>query len=402
MLEMDKIDDKSEIKISDPKYSGFQFETRTPETSQNLPLSIKEVSSSDLFSEWGCYVQGHPQAHFFCHPLWVKALENEYGLKASVLVCQDINKNIRGVLPLMPTRGLPFKKKDLITSRRFSALPRTPLGGFLFDDERSQQMLLSAAIEKVSKEKDTNLQLKSYFSKLNENIPGLTKIEWRPSFCLELPDCPTKIRFGDKKRHHKVKWAVNKAISLGINIREAESEQDLKEWYKLYIETVRWHMVAARPYRFFKFLFENLVPKGIMKLLLAECSEAGEKRIIAGSVFLSFNDTVFYSFNGRNQLGLINHANDLIQWEAIHTARKDGFKFYDMGEVSGCNASLAQFKSKWGCGSKQIYHYYFSRDDGCISNELEPDSSNKLLELVWRKLPLKLTQEWGILTNRFL
>ena len=401
MLEMDKIGNILEPKSVNQKNSEFQFETRTPEMSQNLPLSIKEVSSSDLFSKWECYVQRHPGAHFFCHPSWVKALEHEYGLKASILVCQDAD-NIRGILPLMPTRGLPLKKKDLITSRRFSALPRTPLGGFLFDDETSRKMLLSAAIGKVSKERNTYLQLKSYSSELNENIPGLTKIEWRPSFCLELPDCPTKIRFGDKKRHHKVKWAVNKAISLGINIREAESEQDLKEWYKLYLETVRWHMVAARPYRFFKFLFENLVPKGIMKLLLAECSEAGEKRIIAGSVFLSFNDTVFYSFNGRNRTGLMNHANDLIQWEAIHTACKEGFKYYDMGEVSECNATLAQFKSKWGCNSKQIYHYYFSRNNYYNLGESDISDENNLLRSVWRKLPVKVTQEWGILTNRFL
>ena len=401
MLEMDKIGNILEPKSVNQKNSEFQFETRTPEMSQNLLLSIKEVSSSDLFSKWECYVQRHPGAHFFCHPSWVKALEHEYGLKASILVCQDAD-NIRGILPLMPTRGLPLKKKDLITSRRFSALPRTPLGGFLFDDETSRKMLLSAAIGKVSKERNTYLQLKSYSSELNENIPGLTKIEWRPSFCLELPDCPTKIRFGDKKRHHKVKWAVNKAISLGINIREAKSEQELKEWYKLYLETVRWHMVAARPYRFFKFLFENLVPKGIMKLLLAECSEAGEKRIIAGSVFLSFNDTVFYSFNGRNRTGLMNHANDLIQWEAIHTACKEGFKYYDMGEVSECNATLAQFKSKWGCNSKQIYHYYFSRKNYYNLGESDISDENNLLRSVWRKLPVKVTQEWGILTNRFL
>ena len=402
MLEMDKIKHKPELKISDLKYSEFQFETRTTKTSQNLPLSIKEVSSSDIFSEWECYVKKHPGAHFFCHPFWVKALEHEYGLKASILVCQDADNNIRGILPLMPTRGLPLKKKDLITSRRFSALPRTPLGGFLFDDKTSQQMLLNAAIEKVSKESNTYLQLKSYSSELDENISNLTKIEWRPSFCLELPECQTKIRFGDKKRHHKVKWAVNKAISFGIKIREAESERDLKEWYKLYLETVRWHMVAARPYNFFKFLFDNLVPKGLMKIILAEYKDKGEKKIIAGSVFLSFNDTVFYSFNGRNQLGLTTHANDLIQWEAIHTACIEGFKYYDMGEVSGCNTTLAQFKSKWGCGSKQIYHYYFSKNNNYITTQLDSDSSNKLLESVWRKLPLKMTQEIGILTNRFL
>ena len=402
MLEMDKIDNKSESRSIIRDYSGFQFETRTTKPSQNLLLSTKEVNSSEIFSEWECYVQKHPQAHFFCHPLWLKALENEYGLKASVLVCHDSENNIRGILPLMPTIGLPFKKKNLITSHRFSALPRTPLGGFLFDDKKVQQMLIKAAIGKVSNNRNTYLQLKSYSSELNENIQGLTKIEWRPSFCLELPECSTQIRFGDKKRHHKVKWAVNKAVSLGVAVREAESEGDLKKWYKLYLETVRWHMVAARPYNFFKFLFDNLVPKGLMKILLAEYEVEGEKKLIAGSVYLSFNDTVFYSYNGRNEIGLTTHANDLIQWEAIHTACKDGYKYYDMGEVSGCNATLAQFKSKWGCDSKQIYHYYFSKDEYCSQNQLDESNGNKLLESVWRKLPLKVTQEIGVLTNRFL
>ncbi len=98
----------------------------------------------------------------------------------------------------------------------------------------------------------------------------------------------------------------------------------------------------------------------------------------------------------------MNHANDLIQWEAIHTACKEGFKYYDMGEVSECNATLAQFKSKWGCNSKQIYHYYFSRNNYYNLGESDISQWNNLLRSVWRKLPVKVTQEWGILTNRFL
>ncbi len=140
------------------------------------------------------------------------------------------------------------------------------------------------------------------------------------------------------------------------------AEKDLKEWYRLYLENQRWHMVAARPYRFFKFLYENLVSTGLMKILLAECNIANREKIIAGSIFFSFNDTVFYSFNGRNKNGLKFHANDLIQWKAINYACENGYTYYDMGEVSNCNTSLAQFKTKWGCESKQIYHYYYSNN----------------------------------------
>ncbi len=402
MLEIVKNDDKSEFKLANKSKSQFQFETRIHESSQKLPLSIREANSTEILSEWKQYVFNHPCSHFFSHPLWVKALESEYGRKATILVCYDSESNIRGILPLMPTLGLPLKKNDLITSRRFSALPRTPLGGFLFDNKAIKQMLIKAAIDKVSQSYDTYLQLKSYSPELNEDIEDLNRIEWRQSFYLNLPDYPTKIRFGDKKRHHKVKWAVNKAVNLGITIREAESERDLKEWYKLYLETVRWHMVAARSYKFFKFIFENLISKGMMKMLLAEHKDAGGRKIIAGSIFLTFNDTVFYSFNGRNQTGLVNHANDLIQWEAIHNACAKGFKYYDMGEVSECNATLAQFKSKWGCNSKQIYHYYFSRKNYYNIGKSDISDENNILKAVWRKLPLKVTQEWGILTNRFL
>jgi len=402
MLEMNGIKDNSGTGLHNINNSEFQFETHGHIESQNTPLSVVEANSTEILNEWKRYVLRHPDAHFFSHPLWVKALENEYGQKSVILVCRDGEGNMKGILPLMPTLGLPLKKNELITSRRLSALPRTPLGGFLFDNQTVQQVLIEAAIKKVSERNNTCLQLKSYSSELNEGIENLNKINWRQSFYLHLPDCPTKIRFGDKKRHHKVKWAVNKAISHGIKIREAATEKDLKEWYKLYLETVRWHMVPARPYKFFKFLYDYLKPRGLMKLLLAECPEANGKNIIAGSIFLSFNDTVFYSFNGRSQTGLMNHANDLIQWEAIHNACEEGFKYYDMGEVSQCNTSLAQFKSKWGCDSKQIYHYYFSKNNNYNIGNSNISDENNVLRSVWRKLPLKVTQEWGILTNKFL
>jgi hypothetical protein len=399
---MYKIKESSRSNSSVQNYSGFQVETQTYPKSQNFPFTIKKFNSSEILKKWENYVFQHPDSNFFSHPIWVKALEREYNRKAVIFACQDSQGNLKGILPLMPTLGLPLKKKELITGRRFSSLPRTPLGGFLFDNIKIQHLLINAAIKKTLEFNNVYLQLKSYSSELDSDLPKLNKINWRESFYLNLPDSPNKIRFGNKKHHHKVKWAINKAINLGVTVREAETEKDLKEWYRLYLETQRWHMVAARPYRFFKFLFDNLVQKGLMKILLAECNLSNEMEIIAGSVFFSLNDTVFYSFNGRNKTGLTYHANDLIQWKAINYACENGYTYYDMGEVSECNTSLAQFKSKWGCDSKQIYHYYYSNNGYYNLGKSHISYENKVLQSVWRKLPLKVTQEWGVLTNRFL
>lgn len=363
---------------------------------------VVELDSERFFGKWEDYVLQHSESHIYNHPLWFKALELEYNNKGSILVCVDDNDNIKGVLPLLLTLGLPLKLGDLVTTRRYSSLPRTPLGGLLTNDYKAKIMLLNEAINKTNEKGKTFLQLKSYSSDICEGVEKIKQITWRTSYFVELPDDPEKLRFGNKKSHHKVKWGVNKAKSLGIEVRKANSEDDMKIWYKLYLETLRWHFVAARPYRFFEFLWKNLRQRGLMTVLLAEDNFNGKKRLLSGSIFLHFNKTFFYSFNGRSQIGLASHANDLIQWEAIHLATKLGYKNYDMGEVPENSSSLAQFKTKWGRSTRPIFHYYFPLNETMRLNDINLTENVKIKQLIWRKIPIHITEQWGILTNRFL
>jgi hypothetical protein len=377
-------------------------ETGTASQPASSRYKVIKSDSEDLGLKWEEYALKHPQAHIYDHPSWFKALEHEYNRKGCVLVCLDNSDNIKGVLPLMPTIGLPFKLGDLITTRRYSSLPRTPLGGMLTDDDKVKEALISEAIKRVESREKTFLQLKSYSPDLNINIDDLQQIPWRSSYFVKLPEDPEKIRFGNKKSHHKVKWGVNKAKKLGITVREAKSTDDLKRWYKLYLETMRWHVVAARPFIFFEFLFQNLRKKGLMTMLLAELDKNGQKQLLTGSLFLHFNKIFFYSFNGRCRSGLACHANDLLQWEAIHLAAKIGYQLYDMGEVSCNNKGLAQFKTKWGCCTKPVYHYYYPINQRLIGRDIDISWNTKLRKLIWRRIPLSVTMHWGILTNRFL
>lgn len=62
----------------------------------------------------------------------------------------------------------------------------------------------------------------------------------------------TKAPHGKRSgRQHGLNWAVNKAIKRGIEVRYADSEDDLKAWYPLYLLTKRHNAVPARSYRFF-------------------------------------------------------------------------------------------------------------------------------------------------------
>jgi len=231
---------------------------------------------------------------------------------------------------LIYTRGLPFGVSRIgkhITGRRLSSLPRTPLGGPLSDRREATILLIEEAARKVKSEPGVTLQLKFHSNELDGLVEGVRGIPWRESYLLELPGKNIdRVRFGNAKQNHKVTWAVNRAIGLGIEVREAESEDDLKAWYTLYLETMRRVIVPARPYRFFQGLWRSLRPRGLMSMLIAERPSCGRPGLLAGSILLKFGQSVHYAFTGCRTESLKLHVNDLIQWEGIQRANREGFR----------------------------------------------------------------------------
>jgi lipid II:glycine glycyltransferase (peptidoglycan interpeptide bridge formation enzyme) len=135
-----------------------------------------------------------------------------------------------------------------------------------------------------------------------------------------------------------------------------------------------------------------------MRLLLAELNQDGKRRLVAGSVLLQFGQTVFYAFTGCAPEDFCLHPHDILQIEAIRSACKSGFRWYDFGEVTEDHEALAQFKTKWGGDPQQLYRYYYpapveraSADAGRLAR-----SARKL----WQRLPPKATAVLGDLIYR--
>src|SRR5262249_49914574 len=146
-----------------------------------------------------------------------------------------------------------------------------------------------------------------------------------------------------------------KAARLGVRVRPAETERELRGWYELYLDTMRWFVVPPRPYRFFELAWEHLRPQGLLRLLFAGRTEGGTATLGGGSLFLMFGQTVFYAFNGRRREELALRPNDALQWQAIHDACTAGFRRYDLGEVTHDRRGLADFKGKWGAEPRHLY-----------------------------------------------
>ena len=97
-----------------------------------------------------------------------------------------------------------------------------------------------------------------------QTLPG----SYASSSLRVMPELPPA-SFWNARRQHRVNWSVNKAVKLGLEVRDAETEIELAAWYKLYLLTMRHNAVPPRPYRLFKSVWSTLRPAGQMRLLLA-------------------------------------------------------------------------------------------------------------------------------------
>jgi lipid II:glycine glycyltransferase (peptidoglycan interpeptide bridge formation enzyme) len=221
-------------------------------------------------------------------------------------------------------------------------------------------------------------------------VDGVVCTPWRRSYVLRLTaSSDGTFRVADGDHRYSIKKAINKATRFGVHARSAENLADLHDWYSLYLDTMRRNVVPARPYRFFVALWELLRPKGMMQLLLAEQQKVGKGRILAGTVFLRLGRTVSCAFNGSRPSDLSLRPNDVIYWEAINDACKEGFQLFDFGEVAEERPDLARYKSKWGAEPIRLHRYYYPVLPE--HRDVSADVLRKLASLVWRHLPLGAT-----------
>jgi serine/alanine adding enzyme len=340
-------------------------------------------------SRWDAFVASRRDASIFHHSAWLRTLEAEYGGRVLGLACEGSGGELFGVLPLLLTRGLPIGRKDRLSGRRLSSLPRTPTAGPLAVDRASTETLVRGAVDRVRSQPGLQLQLKLKAPYLDGLVDGVEGERWRHTFVLELPPTPVRLRFGNARNHGRIRWAVNKAERLNVRVRPAETEADLRAWYRLYVETMRLHAVPPRPCRLFSAMWGLLRPQRLMDLLLAEHVDAVGTRLLAGSIFLKFRDTVFYAFNGSHRSALSLRPNDIIMWRAIHDASAAGYRRFDLGEVDESAPTLADFKSKWGAKPSWLYRYYYPAQRA--EHSTSDGMAVRAAQALWRHLPLQAT-----------
>lgn len=410
----------------------FNKVDQAPVSSDQPSVSRLRVVEVDFRNDrrWLNYLLSHRDGLVYHHPGWLTALEAEYGRKCVALACEDDCGEFQGILPLLPTRGFPLRWARNQVHKRLSSLPRTPLAGPIASSERALAVLVRGAIEKVKLEPGLQLELKTMTPGLEEVVPELQCVQWRGTYVRGLPtndepqrdlvgdqSCPprpgSKLSFGSSRQNHQVKWAVNKAKKQGVFMRPAAGKDELRKWYTLYLILMRRHAVPPRPLRFFERLWDELQPLGLMELAIADLghpdvyedetdstrppANAAPGTMVSGSIQVQFGHTSFWAFTGSTEDSTRLHVSDLTLWYGMHEACRQGYDWFDLGEVAENHPELMQFKAKWGTLLKPMYRYYYPALS--LSEEEEQNApESKLFRIVasvWRKLPLPVVAFLG-------
>jgi len=345
---------------------------------------------------WETLMKSLPTSVVYQHPAWLRVLEEVYGYKALHLACEDTTGQLRGVLPLFSRRGLR-------TGHLCVSLFDSPLAGPLASNEQAYAALLQAALERTRAEHASLFQMKvpsTIFDQLVNQVCGVPLFE---TYELVLPEGPDHLRFDSR-----IKWAVKKATRSGVQVRQAETEDDVHTWYGLYLQTMRRLVAIPKPYCFFQVAWQHLHPRGLLQLLLAEHIEAGRSRIIAGFLFLQWGQTISHIFTGWRREDQALRPNDLLHWYAIRQACTEGLRQYDFGNVRVGDQGLVQFKSKWGAEAKIIYRYSYStvpdtlsphparaRATTSASRQPKRNAMRQIISPLWQHLPLKTIELVG-------
>lgn len=344
-------------------------------------LRVVELRPGDL--RWQRYVSKHAEALPYHYPRWSQVLQETFGYRPAALGCVTDSGQLTGVLPLM-------EKRSLLAGVYLSSLPCTPFAGPCADDPASTRILLAGAAERVDSSSARWLQVKSVGSALGGPIAGFSQVAWDPSYVLDLPANASLIRLGNSRNHGNVLRLIRSARRQGVTVREATSLQDVRRWYRLYLETVRYHAIPPRPFRLFEVMWQVLEPQS-RRLLLAENRAGGHAELLAGCLFLFGSRTVACGFNGRDRSQLGLRPNEAIHWKAINDACVAGLSRYDFGEVEPGNHGLARFKRKWGAYPVETCRSQYPPRRELERGLLGPSKFRTIAQRAWRRMPLPAT-----------
>jgi len=348
--------------------------------------SISQIDLSDpaRVQEWDGYVLAHPEGTVFHTTYWIRTLQDTYSFKPFLGTSRGRGGCISAIFPFIVI-------KNLVSGCRFISLPFSDFCGPLFSGEEPNDSPIESLIREP-KFRCNSIEIRSPIKQLNGfQVDNLYKRHTLPLG----PDPDSVLNHVDKRT---IRYSIRKSKKAGVRIVEDNSLGGMKEFYRLNLLTRKKHGVPSQPYKLFESIFRNFISTGTLKILLA----CYEDVVVAGGVFISFKDTIYYKYSASDPKYIISVTpNHLLTWTAIESACAEGKKFFDFGRTSSDNIGLMRYKEMWGATPYDLPYLYYPHKKGPV-NPTESSFIYKTFTDLWRRLPASVAEIVGPRIYRYM
>lgn len=178
-------------------------------------------------------------------------------------------------------------------------------------------------------------------------------------------------RFPDeiyRRFRRMTRYQINRAGKLGLSVSIATSERDLTKFYQLMEKMGQEKRIRIPSYFFFSRLWENVLKKGSMGILLMSYFQ---DLPVSGIIILKHGGRAVYSWGAsRTEPPFKIAKTHSAVWEGILWAKKSGCRLFDMGGYTPGEGRTSEsenidwFKSGFGgesCQLVKIHQYTFNK-----------------------------------------
>jgi FemAB-related protein (PEP-CTERM system-associated) len=312
---------------------------------------------------------------------WLDLIAKLYGYSMIPLITSNATGQITGFLPLCFVRSP-------LTGHRLVSLPFSDHCPLLAVDETSANDLIDQAIHLALKHKVRYLELRSgvndVLAKRSDFVAGSLYASWLTPLTAD----PNMI-WSQLKASARGK--VRKSQKLGVQIHVAQHREDMVDFFRLHLRTrSKKHGMPAQTLGFFFELWDTFAASGVLRLLLAEYMG----RVIASSILMASGMTVRHAYGASDERYLRLAPNNLLIWEAITWACRQGYQTFDHGRTARDNLGLMEFKRNWGAVQSPLPYFYYPFMAGLAATS-EHSWKFRLLTACWKRLPLQVAGPLG-------
>lgn len=348
---------------------------------QTISANTTNTTNTTNTIGWTPSLVERTQEVFYYDQAWLNLIATLYGYKVIPLTTTNDAGEVSGYLPLCLMHSP-------LTGRRLVSLPFSDHCPIIADSEQDTRNLVEQAIQLAQQKKARYLELRTGVNDVLAGRSDVMQGDLYVRWVLPLTGDPDALW---SQLHKPVQRQIKKSRKMGVQVRLAESQDDVLHYYRLHLQTrSKKHGMPAQPQRYFLEAWNAFSPRNQMQILLAE----HEGHPIAGMVLFAAGTTVRYAYGASDEQYLHLAPNNLLMWHAITWGCTHGYQALDMGRTATDNEGLMEFKRRWGATQEPLPYYYSPQIEGLASTS-EHSWKFRLLTSCWRQLPVRIAGPLG-------